>query len=71
MVAFAALIRRLQTEEYAWSRLAVEEEGRLSTPESTRLSNWVQLALRKFHLFTGLEGIDEIGLSEVISEGLC
>ena len=43
----------------------------MSTPESTRLSNRVKLALRKFHLFTGLEGIDEIGLSEMISEGLC
>ena len=45
--------------------------GRSSTPESTRLSNWDQLALRKFHLFTGLEGIDVIGLSEMISESLC
>ena len=71
MVAFVALIRSLQTEEYASSGLAVEEGGILSTPESTRLSNWVQLALRKFHLFTGLVGIGVVGLSEVINEGLC
>ena len=45
--------------------------GRLPTPDSTRLSKWVQLTLRKFHLFSGLEGIDEIGLSKMISEGLC
>ena len=39
--------------------------------ESARSVKWSQLALRKFHLFTGLEEIGSTGLTGMINEGLC
>ena len=71
MALLAALIRRLHRDEYAWSRLEEDGEGRLSAPASTRLVYWSHLALRKFHLFSGLVLIGSIGLSGIISDGLC
>ena len=71
MAFLAALMVSLQKAEYARSGLEEDGGGRLSIPESTRFVNWFHLALRKFHLFTGLVCIGSIGLTGVISDGLC
>ena len=45
-------------------------EGRESIPGSIRVVNRSHLALRKFHLLTGLEWIGSIGFTGIISDGL-
>ena len=59
-----------QKAEYAVSRLE-EGSGRESAPNSVRLVNCSQRALRKFHLNTGLAVRGSIGFIGYINDGLC
>ena len=45
--------------------------GRLVDPDSTNFVKWFQLALWKFYLLTGLVGIGSMGLTGMMTDGLC
>ena len=45
--------------------------GRLVDPDSIHFVNWFQLTLQKFHLLTGLIGIGSMGLTGMMTDGLC
>ena len=71
MVFFADWESIWQKAVYAMFGSAVQGDGSVSIPDSTRCANCSHLALHKFHLLTSFVGIGSTGLYGVINKGRC